>query len=114
MFCFPRVLRYVCLWYISRKEWANACTAVNTLFTSICPIANVLTMNQTHIHVDTAWEKIECVTEYLGVIETELDIKTWWMPSHPEYLEFYQQTIWTSYSKALNELERLVVMRLLN
>ena len=69
-------------------------------------------MNQAHIRVDAAWEKIDCATEYLGVIETELDIQTRWTPSHPEYLEFYQQTIHTSYLKALDELERLVVMRL--
>ena len=69
-------------------------------------------MNQAHIRVDTAWEKIDRATEYLGVIETELDIQTWWTATHPEYQEFYQQTICTSYSKALDELERLIVMRL--
>ena len=97
---------------ISRKEWTNARAAVNTLFTSVSATANVLTMNQTRIRVDTAWEKIDRATEYLGVIETELDIQTRWTPSHPEYVEFHQQTIRTSYSKALDELERLVVMRL--
>lgn len=97
---------------ISRKEWANARAAVNTLFTSVGPTANVLTINQTRIRVDTAWARIERATEYLGAIETELDIQTRWTSSHPEYLEFYQQTIRTSYSKALDELERLVVMRL--
>ena len=46
------------------------------------------------------------------MIETELDIQTRWTASNPKYQEFYQQTIRTSYSKALDELERLVVMRL--
>ena len=48
---------------ISRKEWANACAAVNTLFTSVSSTANVLTMNKARIRVDTAWEKIDCATE---------------------------------------------------
>ena len=34
------------------------------------------------------------------------------MPSHPEYQEFYQQTICMSYSKALDKLEHLAVMQL--
>jgi hypothetical protein len=97
---------------ISRKKWANACTAVNMLFTSVGPTANVLTINQARICVDSAWEKIKRATEYLGVIKTELDIQTWWMSSHSEYLKFHQQTICTSYSKALDKLKRLVMMQL--
>ena len=44
------------------------------------------------------------------MIKTELDIQTRWTATHPEYQEFYQQTICTSYSKALDELECLIVM----
>lgn len=82
MFCFAKLS--VRLIMISRKEWANARAAVNTLFTSVGPTANVLTINQTRIRVDTAWARIERATEYLGAIETELDIQTRWTSSHPE------------------------------
>ena len=75
-FIFPGFKLSIHLITVSGKEWTNAHAAINTLSTFVFPTANVLTMNQACVCVDTAWAKIEHVTEYLGAIEVELDIKT--------------------------------------
>ncbi|KAM6494952.1 hypothetical protein JOM56_009575 [Amanita muscaria] len=56
--------------------------------------------------------KIQHAEEYVGTLEAELNIREHWTESTPEYKEFYQQNVLTQYSWALDELERLVVMRL--
>lgn len=56
--------------------------------------------------------KLQNAEEMVSTIEMELDIKERWTVSNPEYKTFYQENIITNYSKALDELERLVVMRL--
>ena len=40
----------------------------------------------------------------------ELNIQEHWTASNPEYKTFYQENVLTDYSKALDELEQLVVM----
>ena len=73
---------------------------------------NTLTINQTRIRLDAAWAKYETALEYVGTLEVDLNIQERWTASNPEYQEFHQQSIRTNYSSALDELERLVVMRL--
>ena len=69
-------------------------------------------MNQTQIRLDTTWTKYECALEHVSTLEVDLDIKDRWTASDPEYQDFYQQTVRTNYSNALDELEWLVVMHL--
>jgi hypothetical protein len=100
---------------VSRKEWEEAREAVNTFATRVPSISSktiTLTMNQTRIRLDNAWMKYEKALEYVGTLEVDLDVHQRWTASNPEYQEFYQQSVCTKYSSALDELERLVVMRL--
>ena len=69
-------------------------------------------MNQARCRLDAALVKVQHMEEYVFALEAELDIQERWTESTPEYQEFHQLNICTTYSKALDELERLVVMRL--
>ena len=61
-----------------------------------------LMMNQVQCHLDAE--------EYVCTLEIELDICPRWTESNEEYQEFYQKTVVTNYSKALDELKCLVIM----
>jgi hypothetical protein len=45
-------------------------------------------------------------------LENSLNVEERWTEAAPEYKTFFQENILTSYERALDELERLVVMRL--
>ena len=45
-------------------------------------------------------------------LEELLNISEWWTPESPEYTKYHQEIFLTSYWKAIDELEQLVVMRL--
>ena len=66
---------------VSRKEWEEACEAVNTFATHVHSISskmNMLTMNQTQICLGSAWTKYEKTLEYVGTLEVDLDIQKRW------------------------------------
>ena len=69
-----------------------------------------LTMNQVRCHLDAALAKVQHAEEYVCTLEIELDIRPCWTELDEEYKEFYQQTVVTNYSNALDELEHLVIM----
>ncbi|KIL53806.1 hypothetical protein M378DRAFT_43826, partial [Amanita muscaria Koide BX008] len=49
---------------------------------------------------------------YVSALEDDLQIEERWTQATPDYKKFYQETVLTKYQRALDELERLVVMRL--
>lgn len=90
---------------------ATARGATTTLFTSVWPVTSAV-MNQARFWLNTAYAKVLRAEEYAATLEVELDIHKHWDASTPQYQEFHQQNVLTSYSKAIDDLECLVVMRL--
>ena len=88
---------------------------INTVYSTIRPAAsltNIKTINQARRNLDFASAKLRHAQQYVATIEIDLDIDERWTKSSPEYQEFYQEHVLTNYSKAVDNLERLVVMRL--
>lgn len=56
--------------------------------------------------------KLQNSTEFVGLIKVELGITERWTADTDDYKTFFQENVSTSYAKALDELEHLVVMRL--
>ena len=105
-------IKLIYLYLVRRQEWESAREAVNNMFTTARPDITPTTMNQVHCRIDTALAKLQHAEEYVCTLEIELDIRPRWKESDDEYKVFHQKTVITNYSKALDELERLVVMRL--
>ncbi|RDB19588.1 hypothetical protein Hypma_013286 [Hypsizygus marmoreus] len=95
-----------------KKEWIDARAAANSVFTSVAP-ANIHTaIARVHRRVDSAYAKLQNAETLVGSLEESLNIEERWTEASPDYKEYYQQNVLTNYTKALDELERLVVMRL--
>ena len=62
--------------------------------------------------MDTAYSKVQNAESYVETFENMLQIEERWTEASPEYKAFFQENVLTSYERALDELERLVVMRL--
>ena len=60
----------------------------------------------------TLHSKLQNAESYVESLENGLNIEERWTETSPEYKTFYQENVLTSYERALDELERLVVMRL--
>ena len=69
-------------------------------------------LSQARCCVDTAYSKLQNAESYVESIENSLQIEEWWTMASLEYKMFYQENVVTSYERALDELERLIVMRL--
>ena len=82
------------------------------MFTTAQPNIAPTILNQVRRRLDAALVKLQHAEEYVFSLESELDIRERWTEKTQEYKIFHQQTILTSYTTALDELERLVVMRL--
>ena len=82
------------------------------IFTTVHHVIPLITINQTCHHLDAAFAKLQNAEEFVSTIEMELDIQECWTASNSEYKTFYQENVLTNYSKALDELEQLVVMQL--
>jgi hypothetical protein len=95
-----------------RQEWTAARAAANEVFTSIASVSILAAINQTRRRVDTAYSKLQNAESYVETLENGLNIEERWTATSAEYQTFYQANVQTNYERALDELERLVVMRL--
>lgn len=96
----------------NRQEWNDARAASNTIFTSVASGPIHVAITQARRRVDTAYSKLQNAESYVENLENNLGIEERWSNISPEYQMFYQQNVQTNYERALDELERLVVMRL--
>ena len=94
------------------QEWHAACKAANEIFSSIASGPIHIALMQVRRHVDTAYSKLQNAKSYVESLENSLNIEERWTEASPEYKTFFQENVLTSYERALDDLERLVVMHL--
>jgi hypothetical protein len=94
------------------REWNDARAGANDVFTSPASGQIHLILNQARRRIDTAYSKLQNAESYVETIENTLQIEERWTEASPEYKAFFQETVLTNYERALDDLERLVVMRL--
>ena len=95
-----------------RQEWTDARAAANNVFTTVASSQIHAAITQVQRRVDTAYSKLQNAESYVESLENSLNVEERWSTTSPEYQSFYQQNVQTNYERALDELERLVVMRL--
>jgi len=96
-----------------RKKWTAAHTVANTVYNMAGPTLNLPhAYRQVGMRLDSAFAKIQNAEEFVSTMELELGIQEQWTAATQDYKDFYQENVLTNYSKALDELERLVVMHL--
>jgi hypothetical protein len=94
------------------QEWHAARKAANEIFSSIASGPIHIAVTQVRRRVDTAYSKLQNAESYVESLENSLNIEERWTEASPEYKTFFQENVLTSYERALDDLERLVVMRL--
>jgi hypothetical protein len=101
---------------LTSREWELARAATNNALTNItAPMTSSQLHNlvlQARHRVDSAYTKLQNAETLTCEIENNLNIQERWTISSPEYQKFHEENIRTDYQTALDELERLVVMRL--
>ncbi|KAF8878306.1 hypothetical protein BD779DRAFT_1613056 [Infundibulicybe gibba] len=97
-----------------RKEWEAARIAANQLYVSPALPNSTFYDNikAVRCRLDSAFAKLQNAETQACTLELSLHIEARWTESHPEYQQYHQESVLTSYRTALDELERLVVMRL--
>jgi hypothetical protein len=98
---------------VYRKEFDVAREGVKRIY-SIYPVPPNIHLAISHAQewIDLATKKMQAAGEVVHKYEDVLDISERWMESSPEYIKYHQEVFLTSYQKAIDELERLVIMRL--
>jgi hypothetical protein len=97
---------------LNRREWEVARGAANQVLTAISPADIQKTLLHARNRVDSAYTKLQTAETLVCSIEMNLSIQEQWTVCSPEYIKFREETVLTNYRAALDELERLVVMRL--
>ena len=69
-------------------------------------------LKQARIHVDTAYQRLQHAEALVGHIQGQLGIEDRWEIGGNEYSQWKEEAKIMKYRSALDELERLVVMRL--
>ena len=57
-------------------------------------------------------DQIGIAEAVVTLLEAALKISNWWSSTSDEFKKYYQENIKTSYRKAVDEVERAVVMRI--
>ncbi|KAG1894971.1 uncharacterized protein F5891DRAFT_1130758 [Suillus fuscotomentosus] len=119
----PPIQDRLCIRYVEvlddlelcREEWNTAQLAANNALTTIgvsnfSEISTALTT--AHICVDAAYAKLQNAEALVAHMEIQLHIEQCWVIGGPKYVQFKDEAALGKYHTVLNELERLVVMRL--
>lgn len=61
---------------------------------------------------DISWAKVLNAEALVILSEASLKIKEWWTEQSVEYLKYYKENFKTSFCKAVDELEKAVIMRI--
>ncbi|KAG2112534.1 uncharacterized protein F5147DRAFT_744450 [Suillus discolor] len=69
-------------------------------------------LSQAWIRVDSSYAKLQHAEGLVAHVEIQLAVDQWWEIGGPEYQHFKEEASLGKYRTALDELERLVVMRL--
>ncbi|KAF8141773.1 hypothetical protein EV363DRAFT_1392203 [Boletus edulis] len=98
-----------------KLQWNTAHEATNHSFTSI-PIGDLITFSKTltqaRVCLDTAYLMLQNAQALAGQLQAQIGLEQPWKVDGEEYLQFKQDVLVGKYYCVLDELERLVVMRL--
>ena len=100
---------YLCM---NRQEWVAARSTANNIFTSVASPQINVAITQVWRRVYTAYSKLQHAESYVEMLENSLGVMEQWTAASAEYQTYHQANVQTNYKRALDELERLVVMRL--
>ena len=106
--CHVFILFIILIW-TCRKEWELACASINAAFTTPGFHALPGAINEACHNLDTAMAKMLTHEEYVGTLEIKFNIQEHWTSDTPEYHEYYQENVLIDYSRALDDLEHLVM-----
>ena len=98
-----------------RSEWMCAHEAAIHARTGV-PIGDTATISQAiikaHVQCDTMYAMFQTTQKLAGQLQAQLGLEKAWMVGCKEYNQFKAEVSMRKYRRALDELERLVVMRL--
>jgi hypothetical protein len=95
-----------------RHEWDLARAAANNAFSGPASQNINTVLLQLRRRVDAAYAKLQHGAAYVFSLEIQLQIQDRWSEDSPEYKHYKEEAVLQDYRAALDELERLVVMRL--
>ncbi|KAF8333826.1 hypothetical protein F5887DRAFT_892937 [Amanita rubescens] len=98
--------------YNCRQEWENACANVNRTLERVAPVNALAAVAQARKHVETTYTKLQNTETLVGTLEQILNISERWSTESSDYKKYHQENIKTKYQAAIDNLERLVIMRL--
>ncbi|KAG1900180.1 uncharacterized protein F5891DRAFT_1128625 [Suillus fuscotomentosus] len=98
-----------------RSDWDSARQAANNALTEL-PASSLVQINQAltvaRIRVDSSYAKLQHAEALVAHMESQLGVDARWEIGGEEYSCFKEEASLGKYRAALNDLERLVVMRL--
>ncbi|KAF8344671.1 hypothetical protein F5887DRAFT_918042 [Amanita rubescens] len=93
-------------------EFNSACAAARSVFDTVATEDIHVRIIQAKNRLDKAAAMTEATGNIIVNLEAKLGIKNRWTANHPDYQTYYEENVVTEYQRAVDELERLVVMRL--
>ena len=100
---------------IFRLQWNAARGATNKALSSVIE-GDLNTMaaaiNQARIQVDLTYAKLQNAEALAAHLQGQLGLKSPWEVGGKEYMHYKEEATLSKYREALDEVERLVVMRL--
>lgn len=95
-----------------RYDWENTRQITINVGRHLALTGDYSNLSQAKQKVEASYGQVQNAEALVTLYEAVLGISERWTGTSAEYIQYYQENIETTYQKAIDELERAVVMRI--
>ncbi|KIL64908.1 hypothetical protein M378DRAFT_77595 [Amanita muscaria Koide BX008] len=97
---------------IYRQEWETTRHATINFRQQLAASGDNTGISQATFQAEISYGQVQNAEALVTLYEVMLGVSEQWTENSPEYRQYYKENVETSYRKAVDELERAVVMRI--
>ena len=95
-----------------RNDWEKTRQATINFCQHLTATGDGTAMSQARDQTELSYRQVQNTEALVTIYEVMLKISEWWMATSEEFMKYYKENIITSFGKAVDKVERAVVMRI--
>lgn len=110
--CIPCALLIAVDTFLLRHDWENTWQQTIDLRRHLAQSGDYSNISQAKLNAEVSYGQVQNAEGLVTLYKIMLEISERWTEASTEYKQYYWENIETTYRKAIDELERAVVMRI--
>jgi hypothetical protein len=95
-----------------RNDWEKTCQATINVCQHMAITGDSTAISQAREQTELSYGQVQNAEVLAMIYEVMLNILEWWTATSEEFMKYHKENIITSFGKAVDEVERAVVMRI--